>query len=132
MIMNNNLDLQMKLENLEEIFLNKKKKDQGFSDEIVTRNLIQENTDLKHRLVEVEKLKREMEYRSMEESMGNRSYKEELKEENLLLQEQLEILQKREKELLDQFASKNKRWAVYLMLFVISSNNLLFQFLLFQ
>lgn len=97
MIMNNNLDLQTKLENLEEIFLNKKKKDQGFSDEIVTSNLIQENTDLKHRLVEVEKLKREMEYRSMEESMGNRSYKEELKEENLLLQEQLEILQKREK-----------------------------------
>ena len=95
--MNNNLDLQTKLENLEEIFLNKKKKDQGFSDEIVTSNLIQENTDLKHRLVEVEKLKREMEYRSMEESMGNRSYKEELKEENLLLQEQLEILQKREK-----------------------------------
>lgn len=48
----------------------------------MTTNLIQENTDLKHRLLEVEKLKREMEYKGMEQSTGNVSYQEELREEN--------------------------------------------------
>ena len=48
-LMDTNSSIQNKLDNLEQIFLNKKK-DQGTKDEIVTSGLLTENTELKKRL----------------------------------------------------------------------------------
>ena len=47
--METNNSIQGKLENLEQIFLNKKK-DEGARDEIVTSSLLTENTELKKKL----------------------------------------------------------------------------------
>lgn len=55
-LMDTNSSIQNKLENLEQIFLNKKK-DQINKDEIITTGLLTENTELKKKLREMEKEK---------------------------------------------------------------------------
>lgn len=51
--MDTNSLIQNKLDNLEQIFLSKKKEDQTAKDEIVTSGLLTENTELKKRLREI-------------------------------------------------------------------------------
>ena len=50
-LMDTNNSIQNKLENLEQIFLNKK--DQGLKEEIITSSLLNENTELKRKLREM-------------------------------------------------------------------------------
>ena len=57
-LMDTNSSIQNKLENLEQIFLNKKK--EVNKDEIITTSLLTENTELKKRLREMEKEKVEI------------------------------------------------------------------------
>lgn len=57
--METNNTIQSKLENLEQIFLNKKKENPN-DNEIVTSSLLTENTELKKKLREIEKEKREV------------------------------------------------------------------------
>ena len=49
-LMDTNSSIQSKLDNLEQIFLSKKKDDKNGKDEIVTSSLLTENTELKKKL----------------------------------------------------------------------------------
>ncbi len=48
--MDTNTSIQSKLDNLQQIFLSKKKDDKNGKDEIVTSSLLTENTELKKKL----------------------------------------------------------------------------------
>lgn len=113
--MNNNGSLQTKLENLEQIFLNKRKGSvEGYSDEkpteeLITSSLMQENTELKHKLFEAEKLKRELSYKLSTSTSDELMESVRLREQNTQMQQQVELLQRREKELLEQFQKSKKK-----------------------
>lgn len=101
-LMETNGSIQNKLENLEQIFLNKKK-DNVNKDEIITTGLLTENTQLKKRLREMEKEKVQIGF--------DKSFKEvqnfqKIEQENEIIQKQIERLQFRQKELLAQLQKK--------------------------
>jgi hypothetical protein len=61
---------------------------------------MQQNTELKHRLFETEKRKRELAYRISTTTNESVSTVSQLKDQSSELQKQVEMLQRREKELL--------------------------------
>ena len=66
--MDTNSSIQNKLDNLQEIFLNKKKvnNEESAENQIVTSSLLTENTELKRRLRQVEKEKIELGFQKTE------------------------------------------------------------------
>lgn len=70
---------------------------------------MQENTELKHKLFEAEKMKRELSYKLTTSSNDEVIEAAKLREQNLQMQQQVEQLQRREKELLELFQKSKKK-----------------------
>lgn len=68
--METNNSIQNKLENLEQIFLTKKKEGTG-QEEIITSSLLNENTELKKKLREIEQQKRQLGYEQNSKIVAN-------------------------------------------------------------
>jgi len=58
---------------------------------------MQENTELKHKLLEAEKLKRETSYKLTSAASADTMEAVRLREQNIQMQQQVELLQSREK-----------------------------------
>jgi len=58
---------------------------------------MQENTELKHKLLEAEKLKREIVYKLNSAASDETMEAARLREQNVQMQQQVELLQRREK-----------------------------------
>lgn len=97
----NNL-IQGKLENLEQIFLNNRREG-STEDEIVTSSLLAENTDLKKRLREMEQERRQVGYEKDVKVVANSNV---VRVENEQLQKEIERLQGRERELLEELQKR--------------------------
>lgn len=70
---------------------------------------MQENTELKHKLFEAEKMKRELSYKLTTSSNDEVIEAAKLREQNLQMQQQVEQLQRREKELLELFQKSKEK-----------------------
>ena len=67
------------------------------TEELITSSLMQENTELKHKLLEAEKLKREISYKLSSTANDELMESARLREQNGQVQQQVETLQRREK-----------------------------------
>lgn len=78
-------------------------------EELITSSLMQENTELKHKLLEAERLRRELTYKVDTANSESVVTTVQLREQNQEMQKQIEYFQKREKELLDAFQKARKK-----------------------